>query len=249
MIQTALLDGLATGDLALAWAVVALAGMVRGFSGFGSALLMSPLFSIIFTPSQGVAIIVGMEMVGAWLLLPGAYRSINWKEVLPMAGAAWLAAPLGTTILLVLEPQAMRRIIALLVILLVALLASGWRWRGGRGALATLGAGGISGFLNGSTGAGGPPVVLYQLSGLGTPAVQRANIIAFFCIPNLGTWSGLIAGGVFTREVVALIFLLVPVYLAALHAGAVLFRRSGGHSYRRVVLLILLLVALLSLLA
>ena len=57
-------------ELFVALGVAVAAGLMRGFAGVGSGMLMAPVFAILFGPVQTVAIIVLMEIVVTGQLLP-----------------------------------------------------------------------------------------------------------------------------------------------------------------------------------
>ena len=112
---------------AIAWATVLAAGLMRGFSGFGSGMLMVPILSILFGPPQAVAIVILLELVVSVQLLPGAYRFAHWRSIAAMSLAATLTIPLGTYGLVNRHPTLLRRSIAwVLSVFLVLLL---WRWK------------------------------------------------------------------------------------------------------------------------
>ena len=81
----------------IAAAVVAItAGVVRGFSGFGAALIFVPLTASIYTPQIAVASFVLIDFT---CIVPYAVRAFphcRWREVFPAFAAAFVLAPLGT---------------------------------------------------------------------------------------------------------------------------------------------------------
>ena len=119
-------------DLLLAVAVAAAAGLMRGFAGFGSGMLMAPVFAILFGPVRTVAIIVLMELVVTAQLLPGVRREADWKLILTMGIAAGLLMPVGTWLLVSVDPDVMVRAIALVVVAFSVVLMLGWRHGGGK---------------------------------------------------------------------------------------------------------------------
>ena len=62
------------GEILLALLASCAAGLVRGYSGFGSALVMVPLLSIIWVPAEAVAITVGAGLVTAVQMSPRAIK-------------------------------------------------------------------------------------------------------------------------------------------------------------------------------
>ena len=51
-----------------------LAGLVRGFTGFGSGLVYMPLAALVLPPAQAVAVLVLMDMIGPLPQIPRALR-------------------------------------------------------------------------------------------------------------------------------------------------------------------------------
>ena len=96
-------------ELFVALGVAAAAGLMRGFAGVGSGMLMAPVFAILFGPVQTVAVIVLMEIVVTGQLLPGVRREIDWKVIAPMGAAAACLMPVGSWLLVSLDPDLIAR--------------------------------------------------------------------------------------------------------------------------------------------
>ena len=122
-------------ELFIALGVAAAAGLMRGFAGVGSGMLMAPVFAILFGPVQTVAVIVLMEIVVTGQLLPGVRREIDWKVIAPMGAAAACLMPVGSWLLVSLDPDLIARGIALVVVAFSVLLMAGWRYGGRKEAL------------------------------------------------------------------------------------------------------------------
>ena len=131
-----------TSGFWVAAVVALLAGFMRGFVGVGSGMLMAPVFAILFGPLQTVGTVIMLDAFVTAQLLPSVHRLIEWRVILPMAGAAALSMPVGTWLLVTTDPQIMARCIAFIVLAFVLLLMSGWRYRGPKRLSVTLGIGG-----------------------------------------------------------------------------------------------------------
>src|SRR5690348_14147354 len=79
----------------IAIGVTLVAGLMRGFAGFGSAMLMAPIFAILFGSAEMVVTIVAIELVVSLQLFPQVRTSADWKTLGPMSVAACIAMPLG----------------------------------------------------------------------------------------------------------------------------------------------------------
>lgn len=235
-------------ELFAALGVAAAAGLMRGFAGVGSGMLMAPVFAILFGPVQTVAIIVLMELVVTGQLLPGVRREIDWKVIAPMGIAAAFLMPVGSWLLVSLDPDLIARGIALVVVAFSALLMAGWRYEGGKKLWATLGVGALSGVLMASTSLGNPPVMAYLLSSRDAAATNRANFTGYFAVTLVALIAMMAVAGLIDGRALLTAALLLPVFMAGAWAGSRLFRRSSEALYRRVALGLLLCVGMYGLL-
>src|SRR5262245_41652610 len=110
--------------------VACIAGMVRGFAGFGAAMIMTPIFSAIYGPEIGIALCLLLEIAVALPVVPGVVRLVDWRRIGLMLAAAAVGVPIGNLVLTWAEPEPMRWAISAIVLSAVALLASGWRFSG-----------------------------------------------------------------------------------------------------------------------
>jgi len=235
--------------LGLAALVTAVAGVMRGFAGFGTALTLAPLYSVLWGPSVGVPTMLLLEaMIGSQLLL-GAWRDVNRRVAFPMAFAACAMVPLGAWVLFVADPAVLTRGMGVLVIAFAAVLASGWRYHGSRPLPLTMAVGAMAGVMKGATGMSGPPVILYLLAGTEAAREHRATLILFFAVLGLVALLPPFLGGLFTASVVVKVALLLPVLLVFVRVGAALFGRIGQAAFRAVAYAILVAVGLVALLA
>jgi uncharacterized protein len=223
--------------------------VLRGFSGFGAALVMAPGFALAIEPKAGIGLITLLNVASAAQLFLPSLRQARWEVVRPLSLAACLAYPAGLVLLVALDALLIRRAIGATVVLCALLLLSGYRLRGGITAARSAVAGALSGALNGLTGAGGPPTVLYLLSGDDPPQRTRANFIVFFTIMQAVAIPQLVYAAVVTAEVAVKAALLLPVYMAATHVGVRLFPLASPLLYRRIAVAILLALGAASLLA
>ena len=234
--------------LFIAMGVAAAAGLMRGFAGVGSGMLMAPVFAILFGPVQTVAIIILMEIVVTGQLLPGVRREIDWKVIAPMGIAAALLMPAGSWLLVTLDPDLIARGIALVVVAFSVLLMAGWRYEGEKKLWATLGVGGLSGVLMASTSLGNPPVMAYLLSSRDAAATNRANFTGYFAVTLVALIAMMAAAGLIDVDALWTAAILLPVFMVGAWVGSRLFRRSSEALYRRVALGLLLCVGLYGLL-
>ena len=68
-----------------------------------------------------------------------------------------VAVPVGTAVLVQVDPEKMRLVISVILLLTVGLLASGWRIKGKLAGGILFASGAVGGLIQGSAGMGGPP--------------------------------------------------------------------------------------------
>ena len=229
----------------LSVAVIVAAGLVRGFAGFGAAMIIMPGLSLLYRPVDALAILTVIDLPATLQLLPTAIRHAQWRQVMALSGAAAIAIPLGLWIMVSLDREIMRRVIAAMVLLYVIVLAVDWRYRKRPSSALTLCVGLASGFLGGSTGMSGPVVSVFLMSGAQRATVIRGSILAYFAMMTvvflaLFGWRY----DLLTPQMWWHAFMLTPIYVGATWLGSRWFHRASESLYRRVILIFLTCLAL-----
>jgi len=223
------------------------AGLARGFSGFGGALIFVPLASAAVGPVLAAPILLVVDTVAAAGLIPGAWRRGVRREVATMAVGAAFGIPLGTLLLTRMDPLAVRWALAVMVAGLLLLLISGWQYRGRRTAPVTVGVGGFAGLLSGSLQIGGPPVVAFWLSSPLRVDVVRANIVLYFAVSSVYSGIAYFASGLITQSVLALALIIGPAYGLGIYLGSHMFGLASETTFRRICYALIGAAAVLSL--
>jgi uncharacterized protein len=233
------LAGLIPTDLstsaAIALCVIALiAATARGFSGFGAALIFMPLASSVAAPRLAAALLLVIDFVSAAPLVPNAWKDADRKATAIIVAGALVGVPLGTFFLSRLDPVTTRWIISGFVAALLALLLSGWRYRGPDHPALSVAVGGISGFCSGLAQTGGPPIVGYWLGRPIAAKVARANILLFFGASDVFSLVSYAASGLITWDSLKLSLLVGPIYAIGVAFGASLFGRASETLFRTI---------------
>src|SRR4051812_23305853 len=168
------LGGFSMPVIALAVVIGALAGIIRGITGFGGAMVMSPPLALLFGPRLAVPVVLLLESIAAAPMLVQTRREVRWRVMLPIIAAACVTVPFGGYVLLTADPQTLRRAIAVIVIVFALLMLLGWRYSGPQRTASAVGLGGVAGAMLGATSVGGPPVILYLLAGPDRVETTRA---------------------------------------------------------------------------
>ena len=226
--------------LPTALAVTLVAGLMRGFAGFGSAMLMAPIFAILFGSADMVVTVVAIELVVSLQLFPQVRGHADWKTLMPMGIAACAAMPLGVWLLASVDKGAIVTGVSAIIVAFVVLMWTGWRYRGGRSAVAAATVGAVSGAMMATTSVGGPPVLLYLLSGNDPPEVNRANIVTYYFLTQFLLIVIVLATGVAGWDALVRGVVLFPVMVLGAWIGGRLFHGLASERlYRNVALGIL----------
>lgn len=143
-------------------ALVAIAGaIIQRTTGIGFALIVSPCFSIILGPVQGVILSNLTSLVINAAILALTWRDLEWKRlpflvipgVIAVIPGAWIALTMPSPLLSIVV-GAVVLLAAVLALRRTAIPVLAGRW-------GVIGAGASSGFMNAIAGVGGPPIAIY----------------------------------------------------------------------------------------
>ncbi len=233
------LESFSATTLLLTVLVAGVAGLARGFSGFGAALIFMPAASALVTPTLAAPVLLLADGILSMGFLPKAWQLARRKDVGVMAAGAAIGVPLGTVILNHADPLPLRWAIAAIAFAMLLLLASGWRYHGTPRPGITALVGCISGVFGGLAQLSGPPVVAYWLSGRQEHGTMRASIILFFGATTLFTFVSYLAAGIITAQSLWLATVVAPAYAAGLFAGSRAFGLASPETFRRLSLLLI----------
>jgi uncharacterized membrane protein YfcA len=220
----------------LAWLILAvgLAGLVRGFSGFGTALVFMPIAASITSPIWAIIMMMMFDLFGPLALLPRAWRDGEPRDVSLLGLGALIGLPIGVYFLTRMDPIVFRWLVSCLSLTMLFLLASGWRYRNPLNAAMTTLVGLISGFLTGIAALPGPPVILSYMSSPRSAAVIRGNTMLYlFLIDIMAFALFFIKGLLVMLPLIIGLILAVPYTIAGL-VGQRIFDPNKDYIYRRV---------------
>ncbi|UZD92447.1 sulfite exporter TauE/SafE family protein [Cognatishimia activa] len=227
----------------LVWLVltISVAGIVRGFTGFGTALIFVPVANIFLPAADVIAITMLVGFGGSAALLPRALKVAEVKDVSILGGAAILTVPLGLWVMTQLPQDAIRWTAAVIAFAMLSALVLGWRYRGRIDMKRLLGIGAAGGAIGGMTGLTGPAVILFYLANGSRAEIVRANTILFLAMLDVVIVANMTIGGLITWQMVALgLFLAVPYFLTA-RVGQGMFDPKYEKTYRTMAYLVIAL--------
>jgi uncharacterized membrane protein YfcA len=220
------------------------AGIMRGFSGFGAALTIAPVLALAVGPRAAIPALLIVMMVTSLQLVPGAWKNVNWQTVTPLSIGGVVGLPLGVWLLVVVDQEIMRRSISGTVIFFAVLMLIGWRYKGSVGPWVSAFAGWLGGFISGAAAAGGPAVIMFLLAGPENAARNRAAIILYFFFTQGAALIIFWISGLMTAKTFWIALPMIPTIAIGTWLGEKMFGKASDSLYRKVALAFLLAIGL-----
>ena len=217
--------------------VAAIAGFVQGLSGFGFGLTAMTIWAWTLEPRLAAPLAVFGALTGQVIAAVAVRRGFDFARLLPFLAGGLAGVPLGIFILPRLDIPLFKALLGLLLVVMCPLMILSSRLphvQGGRtgDVLAGL-AGGAMGGLGGFTGV--VPTLWCTLRGFDKD-LQRAVIQNFNLTMLLVAFSGYVATGIVTREMVPLFAVVAPAMLIPSVLGARLYVALSESGFRQIVL-------------
>ena len=213
-------------------ATISAAGVVRGFTGFGTALIFVPVAGLFLPPAHVVAVITLTGLASTAALLPRAWGQADRREVSLLVLAALPMVPLGLFIMDRLDALTVRWVVTGIAGGTLIALVSGWRFSGKVRLPGLLGIGAVAGVIGGMTGLTGPAVILFYLAGRAAAQSVRANTILFLAALDVVIVANLLLRGFAGWQLVWLAGLLAIPYFVTTMIGQALFDPTRERLYR-----------------
>lgn len=223
-------------------AIAVLAATVRRMTGFGFAMVLVSLMTLMIGPTRSVLIALFLQLVLSARNINLIVHETRWHFLPWMLGAGFLAIPVGLVIVSAVDEPTLRILVGIAVLsALVPLVGKSKQltasWQGG--AIA----GFCAGILNILAAMPGPPLLLYlmRLKDVSLEA-RRATLITVFTLLTIAALAGhLIAEGLDWTSL-----LLAAALSPAALVGDIVGRRSPWAMNRRVIDLISIAIVILS---
>ena len=222
----------------MGWAnlVVLAAALISSITGFGYALLATPVLVLFLAPQTVVPIVLISWMPLSLLLARESYVDMSWQKI----GRWLLGAIPGTVVgaygLAHLDEGLMRGVIGAMTILAAL---SVWLRPDSpftRDRLMAIVAGGVSGAMAGSSGVSGPPVVLFGLNQGWDFRVLRACLIGYFALLHATTIVVLGNFGMVNDQTLIFSAAVLPGLLIGYMVGVRLKDRIDSSHFRTITL-------------
>ncbi|MDP3878783.1 MAG: sulfite exporter TauE/SafE family protein [Dehalococcoidales bacterium] len=214
--------------------IVLLASFVRAASGFGYALLATPLLTLVMEAKSVVVLNMILGSLSNILVFWHTRRYIDLKRVVVLGLGSIFGIPAGTYLLVKLEPSIIKLAIAIVVIPFSILLLLGHSHRFKRDTLGCAVAGFLSGLLGGSTGLGGPPVVLFLINQGLTPQMFVGTLAAYFLFNGAILVATFTFLGMVTADILIKVAILLPTLWLGSYIGVKMLPRINTVVFKKI---------------
>lgn len=235
--------------LLIAFAIVFIAAIVRGYTGFGFAIISALGLMCLIPPVQAISIALTLDIVCSIHLIPKAIPNLEKKLLSKLLIGSVVAVPLGIYLLTSIDSNSIKMLVAIFSItggacllinrkLFTSLVATSNNYS------LALPVGFVTGLATTMASSGGPPLMLYLLN-TSLKAIQvRAVALLFFIVSSSCSLTGLfLIGDVTTKTLLWALQLLVPAFIGGI-IGQRLFYYSPPQSFQYIVSPILISLSL-----
>lgn len=239
-------DVLGLAPTGLGWVVAAafLGGLVRGFSGFGTAMVFLPIAASYLGPFAAILALTIMDLFGPLPNLRRAWQVVDKADLARLGVGCAITLPIGLWVLTQVAPEVFRYAVSGVALGTLCILLLGIRYRGAVNSAMVTVIGLGAGFMGGVAGVPGPLVILFYMARPLRVSIIRATIMLFLFVFDLlivGMMTGL---GRVTWAGAALGLALAVPNLLGNWIGGQLFREEQEKLYRAAAYALIALAAL-----
>jgi uncharacterized membrane protein YfcA len=222
-----------------------LAGAVSGLTGFGLALISTPLLLFVYDPRTVVVITAALSIFINFAVVWDSWRDAQRRVVVALLPPAFVGIVMGVEVLRVVNPLYIRLAVGVVVVFSALLLLRDIRLPGAKTRWGTVVAGWASGALSTSTGLAGPPIVLL-LASRGLPKrVFRGSSALYFLVMSVVGIFVLFYRGIFEGDHIPLALALIPAAFLGKALGTAMLTRISERTFRVLTLSIVILTGTL----
>jgi uncharacterized membrane protein YfcA len=238
------MPGIESLDLLLIAAVLFLAVFTQTVTGFGMGLVAMPLLTLITDLDKARPLVSMTVLVTGVTLVLRYRRALTFAAVRGLIGAAVVGVPIGFLVLEALPRDWVTHGLGALVIVYAVYALFSPRVPEFRARAWGVGFGFLGGLFSGAYNTGGPPVVIWCSGRDWSPQTFKGNLQSYSLVMGVMVFSGHIASGNVTQPVLISFAAALPAILIAIGLGFALDGRMNALTFRRVVLVLLLLAGI-----
>ena len=222
-----------------------LAGIITGLTGFGLAMISTPILLFVYEPRTVIVLTVILSIFISVAVVWDSWHDARWRLALALLVPALFGVVVGTMVLGAIDPVYIRLAIGAIVVFSALLLVKDFKLPGANTRWGTIVAGSASGALTTSTGLAAPPIVLLMAS-RGLPKHEfRGTSVLYFLPLSVAGLVVLAVRGLIEAPEVPLGLALVPAAIVGKAIGTRLLEHVPEKAFRTITLGLVILTGTL----
>jgi len=225
-------------------ALVFVAAFAQSLTGFGFALIIMPLLTMLLGVRTAAPVVALVAITVYTVNIVRYRRAINVPEVLRLGLASAAGVPLGIWVLANASEDVVMRVLGAILVAYAGYALAGPEVRRELSRGWAYPAGFLAGCLGGAYNTPGPPLIIYGSVRMWTRDEFRAVLqVLFFVNASLVVASHALAQHL-TKQVLVYYLLAVPALLAGILLGSIVDRRIDQSQFRTIVMVMIVLLGL-----
>jgi uncharacterized membrane protein YfcA len=222
--------------------IVFLAAFTQSLSGFGLALVSMALLPAVTGIRLATPLVALVAIVIEGVLIIRYREALDMHSIWKVVLAALVGTPLGVLFLSHVDERMALTVLGLVIAGYAVYALLGLKLPQLENAMWAYAAGLVGGMLGGAYNTSGPPVIVYADCRRWSPDVFKSNLQGYFVISSLAILAGHALNGNLTPRVWQLFWWTLPFIAIGLIAGLSLDRWLNPILFRRVVLVLLVVM-------
>ena len=225
--------------------ILFIGSMVQGLAGFGFALTVMPILSLVMPMTELVPLVALSGTTINLVLFLFLRGNFSLKRIIPLVIGAVPGIPVGVLLLTRVSESTIKYLLAAILVTYSILSLSGLLKTRGLSAPWGYFFGFLSGILGGSINSNGPPVIIYTSLKKWSGDEIKATLQSFFLASGIMIVTSHLAGGLLTVEIAKKWLVALPVLLGGIYTGMYFYSRINLIFFQRMVLFMLLILAMM----
>lgn len=224
-------------------AVIFLAYIIKGLSGFGSGLIAIPLLAFIFPLTFIVPVLGLLNYSGTLMQSFHLRKQVAWKDILPLIPFTLTGIMIAIWLLVNINEEMLVRVLGVFIVCysIYSLLPlpefiGGRKW--------AIFGGGLGGMVGALFGTGGPFYVVYLRMRQLNKAQFRASIAMIFFFDGGVRIIGYALNGLYSTQVLWMLLMLFPVLFVGMYVGHHLHVKFDQKKFNKVISVLLMISGL-----
>ncbi|AJQ28590.1 sulfite exporter TauE/SafE family protein [Pelosinus fermentans] len=219
-------------------AIALVASFIQSLTGFGFAIIATPLLITIYDPKEVVLIlqIISLSINTVFSVILRKY--VDWNFVFVLSFGSLLGQPIGMAIYYYVPSNILKIFISVIILLFLLIKQTSckpmYETR-----FKSLIVGVISGLLNTSTALAGPPLILYLAACNREKTSMRADSIVYFTVISLTGIIGFIIAQQDLSVAVSRTFMMLPAAIVGLILGNLLFPYLSQSMFQKIIFIMM----------